>query len=74
MIDLTNLTYTQAEVEEIQDRFFREGYSTAVHDFGIWKDGVQRIGYLETPIKEVLSKRFPGSPLDVNLKSILDNK
>lgn len=30
------------------------GYWWALCDFGIWKDGVQRIGCLETPIKEAM--------------------
>lgn len=37
---------------------YEEGYTEAVKDFGIWKDGVQRIGCLETPIKEVLARKF----------------
>jgi hypothetical protein len=37
---------------------YRAGYTEAVHDFGIWKNGVQTIGCLYTPIKEVLAKKF----------------
>lgn len=36
-----------------------QGYTEAVRDFGIYRDGVQRIGCLETPIKEVLAQKFP---------------
>jgi hypothetical protein len=37
---------------------YRAGYTEALKDFGIWKNGVQHIGCLETPIKEVLAKKF----------------
>lgn len=39
---------------------YREGYWAALQDFGIWRDGKQRIGCLETPIDEAFEKAFPG--------------
>lgn len=38
------------------DEAWRDGYIQAIKDFGIWKDGVQRIGCLETPIKEIIAR------------------
>lgn len=32
---------------------FDEGFKYALEMFSIWKDGTQRIGCLETPIKEI---------------------
>jgi hypothetical protein len=69
---MSELTYTEEEVNDTRERFYREGYCDAVRDFGIWKDGVQRIGCLETPIKEVLARRFPNTPCDPKWKSVLD--
>ena len=43
---------------------YKEGYSDALHDFGIWGNGVQRIGCLETPIKEILKSKFPDETRD----------
>ena len=38
------------------DEGWVDGYIQAIKDYGIWKDGVQRIGCLETPIKEIIAK------------------
>jgi len=64
----------RAGAEERGRSEYKQGYSDAVHDFGIWKDGVQRIGCLETPIKKVLDRKFgevmTASPaLDLETKS-----
>lgn len=32
------------------------GYIRAVRDFGIWKNGVQTIGCLDTPVKTVVNR------------------
>lgn len=45
----------KAEVE----RAYRDGYVEALNDFGIWKNGVQHIGCLERPIKEIIAEKFP---------------
>lgn len=37
---------------------YMKGYVEALSDYGIWKDGVQRIGCLETPIKEIIKRKF----------------
>lgn len=39
-------------------RVWFRGYYQAIDDFGIWGQGVQRIGCLETPIKEVANKTW----------------
>lgn len=41
-----------------QTLYFMSGYWRALQDYGIWKDGVQTIGCLETPIKECLLKEL----------------
>lgn len=46
------------QLKEIKLQFFLRGYETAVRDFGIYKDGVQKIGCLETPIKEVIERLY----------------
>ena len=33
---------------------FDAGFKYALEQFGIWKDGVRRIGCLETPVGEIL--------------------
>lgn len=33
-----------------------DGYSSAVHDYGVWKDGKQTIGCLQKPVKEIKEK------------------
>ena len=33
---------------------YDEGYTQALLDFGIWKDGTQVIGCLETSVKEIV--------------------
>lgn len=40
------------------NKAFFEGYREAVTDFGIYRDGVQVIGCLETPIKEVINRKY----------------
>lgn len=45
-------------LKEIKLQMFLRGYETAVRDFGIYKDGVQKIGCLETPIKEVIERLY----------------
>ena len=67
-------TYTEEEVNDTRERFYRVGYCDALRDHGIWNNGVQRIGCLETPIKEIMAKRFPGTPVDPNWKSVLEDK
>lgn len=39
------------------DPFFN-GYAQAVTDFGIWRDGIQTIGCLETPIDEIIVQKY----------------
>lgn len=34
----------------------RLGFAYALDQYGVWKDGVQRIGCMERPIKEVLEE------------------
>ena len=34
---------------------YDEGYIQAISDYGIWKDGIQVIGCMETPVREVVS-------------------
>ena len=31
------------------------GYIQAISDYGVWKDGTQVIGCMETPVREVVS-------------------
>lgn len=38
------------------DKGFESGFKYALEQFGIWKDGVCRIGCLDTPIKEILKE------------------
>lgn len=35
------------------------GYKDCLDDYGIWKDGIQTIGCLQTPIKEAYARKFP---------------
>ena len=35
---------------------FKKGYIQAIKDYGIWKNGTQTIGCMETPVKEVIQK------------------
>lgn len=37
-------------------RCWADGFNTALRQFSIWNDGVQRIGAMETDIKEILIK------------------
>jgi len=46
-----------------RSRDFFEGVKAAIETFGIWKDGVQRIGCMEMPIKEAIENARVG--LDV---------
>lgn len=48
------LNYIEAAV---MNEAYLAGYRNALEDFGIWKDGVQRVGCLETPIKEAYEKK-----------------
>lgn len=48
-----------AAFDEVRAEGYQQGYTEAVTDYGIWKDGQQTIGCLETPVKEVLKKKFP---------------
>lgn len=43
---------------EIWNAGHKAGYIEALHDYGIWKSGVQHIGCLETPVKEIIQKKF----------------
>ncbi len=45
-------------LKKIKLQMFLRGYETAVRDFGIYKDGVQKIGCLETPIKEIIERLY----------------
>jgi len=36
--------------------YYNKGYKQALSEYAIWKDGVQVIGCLETPIKEIFAK------------------
>ena len=42
---------------------FRQGYLEAVSTFGIWKDGVQRIGAMQTDIKRIFGNVLQGKDL-----------
>lgn len=44
--------------EDSQAENYKRGYVDALNDYGIWKDGVQRIGCMETPIKDVIAAKF----------------
>jgi len=35
---------------------YKAGYKQALDHYGIWKDGIQVIGCLETPVKEIIKK------------------
>lgn len=37
---------------------YLKGYWEAIWDFAIWKDGVQKIGCLDTPIKEAMELKL----------------
>jgi hypothetical protein len=37
--------------------YYLAGYWEALSDFGIWSDGVQYIGCLQTPIKEAFLRK-----------------
>lgn len=37
-------------------RCWADGFNTAIQLYSIWNDGVQRIGAMETDIKEILIK------------------
>jgi hypothetical protein len=39
---------------------FIEGIIAAIEAFSIWKDGVQRIGCMDTPIKEAIQEAKEG--------------
>ncbi len=39
-------------IREEREEIYDLGYRRALDTYGIWKDGVQRIGCFETPIKE----------------------
>lgn len=39
-------------------RWYLKGYIDATSDFGIWGFGMQHIGCLETPIKEVQKRKW----------------
>lgn len=43
---------------EIKLQMWMRGYENAVRDFGIYRDGIQKIGCLETPIKEVIERLY----------------
>lgn len=45
------------DLEREKKLSYFEGYEAAVRDFGIWKDGVARIGMFETPIREVIERK-----------------
>ena len=40
---------------DFQKDCYDEGYIQAISDYGIWKDGTQVIGCMETPVREVVS-------------------
>lgn len=44
--------------------WYLRGYWKALNEYGIWNNGVQRIGCLETPIKEVMIKKLKNMNLD----------
>ena len=50
---------------------YLKGYWEALNDFGIWKDGVQRIGCLENPIKEVMKVKL--EKFNVTLEDFLES-
>jgi hypothetical protein len=37
-----------------QGKLWAKGYVQCLRDYGIWNSGVQTIGCLETPIKEII--------------------
>ena len=37
---------------------YLRGYYQAINDFGIWRNGTQYIGALETPIKEAMLQKL----------------
>ena len=58
---------------------FRQGYLEAVSTFGIWKDGVQRIGAMQTDIKRIFGNVLQGKDLYferqfVHLHCLFSNK
>lgn len=55
------LKYAKACPRYATDRF-EEGYWRALDDFGIWRDGVQKIGAMERPIREVFREKFGRDP------------
>lgn len=43
-------------IRQIKLEMWMDGYEQACLDFGVWRHGVQVIGCLETPVKEVIAK------------------
>lgn len=43
---------------------YLRGYWAALNDYGIWKDGSQTIGCLETPIREALFREVKSLGFD----------
>ena len=41
--------------EEKKELYF-SGYATAIMDYGIWHDGVQTIGCMETEVKVIIEE------------------
>lgn len=50
--------HTDEELKEAKARAYFEGYSDAAYNYGIWRNGTQVIGCLDTPVKEAIKKRF----------------
>lgn len=44
----------QTAEERVRELSWVRGYAQAIRDYGIWSNGTQHIGCLETPIKEVI--------------------
>jgi len=59
MLEDLKTVFSDASNKQIKSTsrpYYNEGYKQALDDYAIWKDGVQVIGCLETPIKEIFAK------------------
>lgn len=59
LIEDIKAVFSEASIRQIKSisrLYYDEGYKKALDDYAIWKDGVQVIGCMETPIKEIIAK------------------
>lgn len=48
--------YSPKDFEKEYEMGYRQGYIDAISNYAVWRDGVQYVGILQTPLKEMIEE------------------